>query len=262
MVHKHWYVLAILLLGILALSFVVRDPIARIMWYDHQSFKWGYALSYTDEKLLMDIGNYYFSDRYRNLNLALEAYTKAVEIEPAVLWGNYQISRIHFIRGEFEDALISINKELEANPENLRSLYVRGLIYGYRGKDGDLEKSEQDFKQFTLWAPREWAGYNDYAWILSLLGKHWKAKEVIISAFEKVPDAENNAWLWNTLGVAELNLGEYRNAKMSFNKAQSLTDSMTIEDWNLAYPGNDPVDRENGLSEFKKAIEVNLSTTL
>src|SRR3989344_5032135 len=111
------------------------------------------------------LGNYYFNGAGGDgFGKAEAGFTKAVEIDPKILWGHYQLARVYFVKGEKDRALEEINKELEVNPENLRSLYVRGLIYESSGK---LAEAEADFKRFVLWAPKEWAGYNDLAWILA-----------------------------------------------------------------------------------------------
>ena len=119
--------------------------------------------------------------------------------------GHYQLARIAFVRSDFDTALREINAELAANPENLRSLYVRGLIYGYRGLLGDLALAESDFTRFTEWAPSEWAGYNDLAWILAKEGKYQEIETVMARALKNVPGGTENPWLWNMLGVARLN---------------------------------------------------------
>jgi len=77
-------------------------------------------------------------------------------------------------------------------------------------------------------------------------------------AFENVPSGKENPWLWNSLGVAELNLKKYPSAADSFKKAKELAEKLTINDWARAYPGNNPASAEEGLSAFIAAIEENL----
>ena len=235
-----------------------RDSLARLAWQKYHSPAASLTLAYRDTKLLMQLGNYYFGGGVYDLDKSERAYKKALRAEPGILWGHYQIARILFVGGEHNAAIDEINKELAANPENLRSLYVRGLIYGYRGQAGDLAKAEADFQRFTLWAPSEWAGYNDLAWILSKQGKYKEAKETIKRALSEIPESADNPWLWNAFGVAELNLKEYKNAAISFKKAKRLAEELTEEDWRRSYPGNNPASAEEGLSAFLKAISENL----
>ncbi|OGF92316.1 hypothetical protein A3H05_00385 [Candidatus Giovannonibacteria bacterium RIFCSPLOWO2_12_FULL_43_26] len=66
------------------------------------------------------LGNYYFNNGAYDLEKAEEAFRRALKADPKILWGHYQLARIYFVKGEKDKALEEINKELEANPENLR----------------------------------------------------------------------------------------------------------------------------------------------
>ncbi|HEY4523982.1 MAG TPA: tetratricopeptide repeat protein [Candidatus Paceibacterota bacterium] len=236
-----------------------HDAFARKAWYQFRAPRMALVLDFSDAKLASDIGNYYFNGGAYDLKIAERAYKKALSIKPDILWGHYQLARIYFVYGDFEGALAETGLELAANPENLRTLYVRGLIYGYRGRPGDLLLAEADFRRFTLWAPSEWAGYNDLAWILSKEAKYQDAKDAMLVALARVADAEKNPWLWNAKGVAELNLGEYKKAAESFGRALALAEGLTEADWRRSYPGNNPGGAEAGLSAFKEAIQSNLA---
>lgn len=230
------------------------DAIAKTAWgkgYQNLAL----VFNRSDAELAMKLGNYYFNGGEFDLEKAERSYRKAIDLDNKIFWGHYQLARIYFVKGEYEKAIVEINKELEANPENLRSLYVRGLIYGTKGK---LAEAESDFKGFVAWAPYEWAGYNDLAWILAKERKYEEAEKVLTEALRKVLNGEKNPWIWNSLGVAQLNLKEYYEAKKSFQKAKELANLMTLKEWQSAYPGNDPAETEKGLLDFKEAIEENL----
>lgn len=246
-------------------SFILfRDFLARLSWEKFSNPKIAVFFLRTDAETAMLIGNYYFngvveSGQY-NLDIAEQAFQKAVLINSKVLWGYHQLARVYFIKGHYDRAIDAIYKELEHNPENLRALYVRGLIYGYRSKEGDLEKAEQDFLRFTKWAPKEWAGYNDLAWVLSKQGEYREAEKTINEALKEALNANDNPWLWNSLGVAQLNLRKYQAAVDSFKKASKLAAKITQEEWRASYPGNNPATADDGLSAFLKAIEKNSET--
>jgi len=212
-----------------------------------------------DPKLEMETGNYYFNNGAYDLEKAEEAFRRALKADPKILWGHYQLARIYFVKGEKELALEEINKELEANPANLRSLYVRGLIYGYMS---NLTRAEADFSRFVRWAPKEWAGYNDLAWILAKEGKYADAEKVAGEGIKEAIGGEENAWLWNSLGVAQLNLKKYNDAEKSFRKALKLARNMTENEWARAYPGNNPEESARGLDAFKIAVQANFNTAV
>lgn len=209
-----------------------------------------------DANLEMKTGNYYFNGGAYDLDKAESAFRRAVSADPNILFGHYQLARIYFVKGDSEKALSEINKELEANPTNLRSLYVRGLIYGYMKR---LAEAEEDFKRFTLWAPKEWAGYNDLAWILAKAGKYAEAEKAADTGIKEANGGGKNAWLWNSLGVSQLNLRKYGEAEKSFRVALELAQNIPEAEWARAYPGNSPKEASGGLKVFKAAIEANLS---
>lgn len=258
---KNKYSLA-LILGLAGLFFFaflrIETAVARVAWHRYGHPDIAMFFNRDDAKLAMEIGNYYFNGGAYDLAKADRAYQKALAIDPAILWGHYQRARIFFVRADFEHALKEINEELRVNPTNLRSLYVRGLIYGYRG---NLTAAERDFRTFTKWAPKEWAGYNDLCWILLKEKKYKEARETAIQGIAMALKGDTNSWLWNSRGVAELNLDLLKEAKNSFEHALRLSDSLTLADWQRAYPGNGPGNAELGIKEFQQAIKINLERT-
>lgn len=255
-VTNRWY-LWISIGAFLILGFMFsRDFLANFVWQKINRPDIALILLHKDRELAMRLGSYYFNGGAYNLKRAKLAYEKATfNSDHDPLWANYQLARIYFVEGDYSKALEYINKELEFYPENLRSLYIRGLIYGYQS---NLSSAENDFSRFVAWVPKEWGGYNDLAWILSKQGKYAEAAKTIRRALQEIPDADKNPWLWNSLGVAELNLKEYGVAKTSFEKAKNLAQNLTIGEWKKSYPGNNPKNTESGLEAFHKAIEENL----
>jgi tetratricopeptide (TPR) repeat protein len=249
--------LAVILLVLVGMLFFYPASLSRFFWEELSSPLLALLLPHDDAPLVMEIGTYYFGIGVYDLFRAKHAFQKAVAIEPSILWGHYQLARILFVEGEWAKALEEINEELDQNPENLRSLYVRGLIYASMGY---IEDAVKDFEHFVLWAPTEWAGYNDLAWVLAKEGENEKVVAVIERAFEKVPGTKENPWLLNTLGVAYLNSKEYEKAHDLFAEAEHFADSLSLSAWSVAYPGNSPDSHASGLEAFRAAIEVNKET--
>lgn len=265
LIQNFWSIWFLVVVSLILIFVAKQDALAKLLWQKYGRPDIAVLLVRRDAEFAMLLGNYYFGQTLGkseyDLAKAERAFRKAVVADPKILWGHYQLARIIFIKGNFNEAVGEINKELEANPENLRSLYVRGLIYGYRNQPGDLDKAESDFRRFTKWAPKEWAGYNDLAWILSKQGKYEEAEKIINLALKEALGAKNNPWLWNALGVAQLNLKKYSGAANSFKKAGELAEKLTQEEWHRSYPGNNPASAEKGLSAFIAAIEENLRRT-
>ena len=168
-------------------------------------------------------------------------------------------ARIAFINADFDAALADLNAELELYPANKRTLYMRALTYAYRGAPGDLALAEQDFRDFIAWAPSEWAGYNDLAYVLAKKEEYVKAAAVLENGIKKADGGELNPWLWNSLGVMELNTHNPGSALASFEKAKSLMETLTTIDWQKAYPGNNPMLAAGGMEAMRSGIEKNIT---
>jgi len=250
-------VTAVVLATVMVMWFLTPVPTvtARFFWDQYHMGELALAFDRTDAPLAFDIGNYTFGLGSYDLSLAEWAFRKAVSIDPGILYGHYQLARVLFVKGDLSQAAAEIDAELTYNPANLRALYVRGLIRAY---NRDLAGAASDFERFTEWAPSEWAGYNDLAWILGQERKYAEAKAVLERGFRNAAAAAENPWLWNNLGVQQLNLKEYKDAVASFSKAKTLAASLDERSWKSAYPGNDPSGSTGGIQAFQTAIEKNL----
>lgn len=258
---KRSVTLFFLFLTLFVLGIFLLNPTesARFFWQREHQPKISLLLNHSDAHLAMEIGNFYFGMGGYDTRIAKKAFVRALLINPDVLWGHYSLARILFVEGDFDGALREANEELAHHPDNLRSLYVRGLVYA---TIGNFSAAEKDFERFTLWAPTEWAGYNDLAWVEGKQAKYKEAEETVTRAFKEAHGAETNPWLWNNLGVQQLNEGKYKEASLSFEKAEQFANALDEKTWRSAYPGNDPRTTLSGLSEFRSAISSNKAKAL
>lgn len=242
--------------GVVFFSEPFSTRAAHFVWGRYHSGALALALDRRDAPLALQIGNDAFGIGAYNPPLAEKAFRKAVSIDPGIFWGHYQLARVLFVEANLKDAEIEINKELRYHPSNLRALYVRGLVYAY---EKNLPAATLDFEHFTEWAPTEWAGYNDLAWVLAQESHYIEAKAALERGFKNAIGAASNPWLWNNLGVQELNLRDYKNAIASFEKAKTLATSLSAHAWKSAYPGNNPSGSAEEIKAFQDAIETNLA---
>ena len=171
-------------------------------------------------------------------------------------WTNYQISRINFVKGDFQRAEYFANKELELYPNNCRTHYIRGLTYGYIER---IDAAIADFERFNICFPYTWAGTNDLAWFYFRKGDTKKVITLIDDTLKHNENAATSPWLQNTYGVALMNEGRYLEADGAFRFALYLANNMTEEDWGKAYPGNNPLIYGEGLVAMKKTIANNIT---
>lgn len=245
--------------------------VARYAWEHYHAGTLALALDRSDADLALSIGSYYFGnqsaigvmkERPYDLSFAKGAAEKAIAINSSIALAHYMRARIEFVQADFNAALRDLDTELSLYPENKRTLYMRGLTYAYRGLYGDLSLAEKDFKGFIAWSPREWAGYNDLAYVLAKEKKYTDAAVVLKEGIAKAEKGSKNPWLWDALGVMELNLNEPSLAISSLTKAQTFAASLTETDWERAYPGNNSSSSsaKSGIEAMKNGIARNLVT--
>ena len=215
------------------------------------------SFSLANSKTNLLIGNLFFSKRHQlyNIHLAQFFFTQASYplIGHEVEFAHYQLGRTYFIQGKNKTALNEIEKELEVFPENKRSYYMLGLIYGYLNRE---EKAIEAFEKFINWKPDTWAGRNDKAWLEFRVGKIDEALDTI----EPVTDLIDNPWVQNTYGVLLMNKKRYTEARQALLYAQKAANRLTPREWGATYPGNDPRIYATGLEAMRTTIEKNIDT--
>lgn len=200
----------------------------------------------------MTYGNRYFSARAKNaydIERAEYFYNQALVLDPQTPYLQHQLARIHFLKGDFNQALARIDLEISDNPSvSPSSFYVRGLIEGYMGL---YDAAASDYEKYLVQDPKNWAALNDYAWVLLKAGRFEDARQVTTRALIDFP---GNAWLLNSQAIALFELGRYQEAFESAEKAVPAVEALTEEEWLVAYPGNDPRIAAEGIATLRNSI--------
>jgi|SRR3989344_399577 len=255
--HHYFFVFLFLFILLSGVSFyVLRRELSVMAWEGFRNPEAALFLS-RDANLALLIGNYYFNVGLKgdyDLGRAQVYFRKAISIDPQVPDAWHQLARIDFLRGDFRAALEKINRQIELHGDNLvSSYYVRGLISGYAK---NYTQAEADFKKFILWDDKNWAAYNDLSWIYFAEGKYPEAEATARTA---LGFDDKNPWLLNSIGVSLLNQDKKSEAKVFLLAAKANATRLSEDNWQMAYPGNDPRVASLGLVSFKKTIEANLN---
>ncbi len=213
------------------------------------------TLAFSSHEVLMELGHYHFGGEGEyDLTAAKKYFESALLVAPEAPLIHFNLSRIAFLEGRFNEALLLASLEERRNPTEHRLYYLRGLIYGY---DKRYPEAAAAFLEFNRRKPDTWAGHVDLAWIYFQEGKYGQVKETL----EVILPYQNNAWLQNSYGLALLNLGEKAKARDAFLAAQAFAENLTPAAWGAAYTGNDPAFYERGLREMRQSIDANLLLT-
>ncbi|HUO50669.1 MAG TPA: hypothetical protein VMU25_03875 [Candidatus Paceibacterota bacterium] len=188
-----------------------------------------------------------------NLDLAEYFFWQAQKLDPMIPYLYHEIARVDFLRGNFTKALDEINLQIENQGDNTpNSYYVRGLIEGYMG---DYTDAARDYAHFLQFDPYNWAGLNDYAWVLLKAGRSADAAAATSKGLSRFP---NNPWLLNSNVIALYEIGDIKDARTQAQKAVAAVASVTTADWLHSYPGNDPAIAQEGIASLKEAATNNM----
>src|SRR3989344_549590 len=194
----------------------------------------------------MDVINY-------DLPRARTYFYKAAALDPSLLYVHHQIARIAFLQGDFGTALDHINLQISLHGDKSpSSYYVRGLIEGYIG---DYAAAAKDYEYFLKFRPKNWAGINDYAWVLLKAGRHAEAAAATEEALKYFPE---NPWLLNSSAIALYELGDVPAAHERVQQAWRYVQAVEEDDWLNNYPGNDPAIAGEGIATFRAAVADNM----
>ena len=191
--------------------------------------------------------------REYNIDRAAYFFGRAADLDPDTPYLFHQLARVAFIRDQLPAALADINVQIarfgESEPN---SYYVRGLIEGYMG---DYTSAATDYAHFLQFDPNNWAGVNDYAWVLLKGQRFDEARLVTSKALQNFPD---NPWLLNSYATALYETGELQAALSVAKRAETAARTVTQEQWLLSYPGNNPDVAGDGVATLQKATADNV----
>ena len=212
-----------------------------------------FVINPTAERGLLYGSKHFDSGQAENYDLvrAERFLRKAYEADPEYPFVRHQLARIEFLKGNFIAALRHIEAEIKTNP-NPSSYYVRGLVKGYLE---DYAGAAKDYETYLHTDPRNWAGINDYAWVLL---KADRPRDALVAVDWGLLYWSDNAWLLNNKATAHFELGQFTLAEEAVQHAALAVQSVTPSQWSQAYPGNDPLIARQGVEALKVAISENM----
>jgi tetratricopeptide (TPR) repeat protein len=190
-----------------------------------------------------------------DIDRAFRYFQDAEKLDPTLPYVHHELARIYFLNGDFGDAMLQIDIQIaQEGDKTPNSYYVRGLIEGYMG---DYTDAEADYAYFLKFDPEDWAGINDYAWVLLKAGHPQEAVDETAYGLKYFPASP---WLLNTNAIALYEIGLIGPALDQEKAAVAAGANMTVQDWLHAYPGNDPKIAEEGIAAFQAAAANNMHT--
>jgi tetratricopeptide (TPR) repeat protein len=184
-------------------------------------------------------------------------FNKAALLDPTTLYLFHELARIAFLRGDFKTAMADINLQIALHGDQTpNSYYVRGLIEGYMG---DYTDSANDYQHFLATDPQNWAGINDYAWVLLKAGR---PQDAVVATAYGLKYFPGNPWLLNSNAIGLYEMGLITPARDQAHAALAAAAGITEAQWLHAYPGNDPKIAAEGIAAFQSAVIENMHSII
>lgn len=174
---------------------------------------------------------------------AINAYSRALELNPkdVEVYNNRGIS--YFELGKYDEAIDDFTKAIRLNPKDVEAYYNRGKIYGELGK---YSKAIKDYSKAIMLNPKDADIHNNRGNAYVNIGNYNRAIKDYDRAIELNPKL---AAAYNNRGILYIrNLGHYNQAIMDFDRAIELNPEYAKAYYNR---GN----AYSGLGNRGKAIE-------
>ncbi len=147
---------------------------------------------------------------------SLEAYSKAISIDPDFAMAYYNRSLNYRAQGNQKKALEDLNKAIEISKNERNSFLARAVV---KKEMGDMKGALEDYNQVLENNPEYSEALYNLAFTNKVLGNEAQA---MIDAQELVAMDPDKAENWNLKGNVELLFGKYDDAIDSYTEAISL----------------------------------------
>ena len=154
--------------------------------------------------------------------------------------------------GDYDNALMSLQKAVQLEPDNVEYLYYLGLTHSAMGQD---KEAIQVFESVVAKEPVEGANaYFEMASIHSEKRRYQKALDVLDRAEKALPD---NPRVYLEKGVVYRDMKDYENAVVNMNRARALDpDLAQVVDYNVGGVHFEKEEFDQAEEMFEKAITV------
>lgn len=148
--------------------------------------------------------------------IAVDEYSKAIEIDPEIITPYYNRGNAHRYLGHFKEAIEDYNKMIELDPNDADAYYNRGLVYGILGRSKEAAK---DFVKAIELDPDDADAYYNRGFIYMDLGHFEEAIKDFDKAIELNP---NDSTPYYNRGNVHRKLGHLGEALKDYNRVIEL----------------------------------------
>jgi len=188
-----------------------------------------------------------------DLGNAQSLYEKALQKDPTHKESLFNLARIQYITGRYDESFETIATYKKAYPDEKRVHYIAGLAHAFAG---NLDDAEREMKAFVDSDIAGWQGHLDLAWIQFKKGDIEVAKETLVTGIDVFG---GNAFLNTSLGGVLVALGEYEDAEKALLIARAQMDLVTKDEWRQNFSFNNPRGIDNRMGSMRASIDANIA---
>ncbi|MBI4834933.1 MAG: tetratricopeptide repeat protein [Planctomycetes bacterium] len=179
---------------------------------------------------------------------AIEAYEKAIEIEPEYAEAYNDIGLIHEGNGNYKKAVLSYKTAIRINPDYADAYNNLGLVYG---KMGDYEREKEAYMETLRIVPDSAVvNYN-----IAFTYRKMKDFKSSLKHYEKAVELDPNyADAYNSMGFTYALLDESEKAIGCYKKALTINPDFAVAYYNLGIEYAIKREYEKAIESYKEAI--------
>jgi tetratricopeptide (TPR) repeat protein len=195
-----------------------------------------------------------------NLSLALaklgdrkaqkEVLTKVLELDPDMANAHNDLGLAHLSEGKMREAEAEFHAALDINPRFAEALDNLGIVYRQQGRDSEARAL---FRQAAANDPNYAKAFIDLGLLMAEQGDLSGAEQQIQQALKVSP---NDIRALTVLGMIEGKMGQRQESVQAFRKVVALNTESAEAHLNLGIALADQYDLQGALGEFSEAIRL------
>ncbi len=183
---------------------------------------------------------------------AIDDCTKVLNINPTIEKALLKRGKIYLMIGEYKKAIEDFTKAIEINPNMTFAYYYRGKIYESLG---EYEKALEDYTSIIDINPNFRNIFLIRGKLLFKIGKYEEAIEDLKKASSA--NKKENKGIIKMLGIAHLNIGDYREAIKYFTEILKMDPENAEAYYNRGTAYVELKHKMLAIRDFTKAIKIN-----
>lgn len=244
---------------VFAIVIVIISIVILFITTFNQAATWKNSAALWDKAILVSPSGRAYTNRgliYKregNFIKAMECYNKAIELNSKETDAFTNRGNIHFFNKQYDLALLDYNSALSINPQEITSLENRAATYS---AIGNYEPALADISFAIKIEPNSKSAFATRASIFMSMKKYSESIDDFYRHLKINNDLDGS--IWNTIGIAYMNMHEYEKSINSFTNAININPNGHFF-YNRSYCYYQLQNKKQALTDVEKAIQSGIT---